>query len=267
MKLFKHYILTRFNVFFHDWKVRFHNHPAFVSRDSWMFERLSLFENYCIPSMQNQSCSDFEWIVVFDESTEPKYRSIIDLYPRRFDRMKIIYTKEERFVGDQVKLIGADFKYLMTTRLDNDDALHKHAIRSLQNLFAEQEFEFLNFRHGFQFDLKSGKLFFDYGESSPFMTLVERNTNDLKTVWVEPHQNIHQKYKTRQVRDMRYWLQIVHGLNLLNQIRGETSLRSSLRHVCQSPLCALHDCSGPLVFRKKTLRSFGINDLRPILTT
>ena len=258
MKLFEHYVLTRFNIFIHDWAVRFRNHPAFVSRDSWMDERLSLFESYCLPSMQNQSCLDFKWIIAFDESTALKHRRIIDLYPQRFDRIKIVYTTEERFVNDQKRIMGANFKHLITTRLDTDDALHKHAIRSLQNLFDEQIFEFLNFRHGFQYDLKNKQLFVEIGESSPFMTLVEKNTGNLKTVWVEPHQNIHQKYTARQLRDKRYWLQIVHDLNLLNQISSKTSVRLLFHHIRHSPHCALYDLLNPIAFKKRTLLSFGI---------
>jgi len=264
VKLFEHYVLTRFNIFIDNWKIRFHDHPAFISRNSWMDKRLSLFENYCLPSMQNQSCLDFKWIIAFDESTEPRHRKIIDLYPKRFDRIIVVYTTEEKFVNDQKRIMGTQFKHLMTTRLDTDDALHEQAIRSLQDLFDEQTFEFLNFRHGFQYDLKSGQLFFGFGESSPFMTLVEKNEGDLKTVWTEPHQNIHQKYKAKQVRDKRYWLQIVHDLNLLNQITSKYSVRSLLRHVYRFPRCAWHDLFNPIAFKRRTLLSFGIKDSSPV---
>lgn len=266
MKLFGHYILTRFNIVFRAWETHFPDHPAFVSRDNWMDERLSLFENYCLPSIQHQSCLDFKWIIVFNESTGPKHRRIIDLYPEKFDRILIVYSNEGRYLHDVRRAIGADYEYLITTRLDSDDALHEHAIRSLQKCFNRQAFEFFNFQNGYKYDLRNNRLFFSSDHSSPFVTLVEKSSNELKTIWVEQHQNIYKKYKATQLRDGRYWLQIVHGSNLMNRVQDETSPFTWLRHMIRSPHCALpdfasrilYDLFNPMTSRERRLSFFSI---------
>lgn len=53
----QHFILTRFNLLL--WNKA--KDGQMVRTTKWLEHRFSLFENYCIPSIKNQTCQDFEW--------------------------------------------------------------------------------------------------------------------------------------------------------------------------------------------------------------
>ena len=49
----KHYLLTRFNLTFKEWKTS--KNGELVLTDKWLKNRFELFENYCLPSVKNQT--------------------------------------------------------------------------------------------------------------------------------------------------------------------------------------------------------------------
>lgn len=68
---FEHYIITRFNL----------SHFEGVGQgrldEEYLDYRFSLFESYCLPSVINQDCQDFKWIILFDAKTPDKYKQRI----------------------------------------------------------------------------------------------------------------------------------------------------------------------------------------------
>src|SRR6185295_9702800 len=74
--MFYHFLITRFNLKNKDWDLT-KNKEALLD-DSWMDERIHLFETYCLPSVVNQSNSNFKWLLFFDETTTEKYRQKIN---------------------------------------------------------------------------------------------------------------------------------------------------------------------------------------------
>ena len=74
--MFKHYLITRFNLRKPDWSVDKKN--VAVLTDQWHDNRFEIFADYCFHSVKNQSNKNFEWLVFFDETTSSKYRQIID---------------------------------------------------------------------------------------------------------------------------------------------------------------------------------------------
>lgn len=139
---FEHLLLTRFNV-------RRDGSMQKTPDEAWLAHRFDLFERFCLPSLCAQTCQGFRWIVFFDEATPDSYRSKIEIYakwpnfqPLYVDRLSLsdLATVLEPYV---------QAPYLITTRLDNDDALSKHFIERLQAQFTYQEFEFVNFADGY----------------------------------------------------------------------------------------------------------------------
>ena len=58
--MFKHYLITRFNLRADNWDVTKNNEQLLT--DEWMDNRMWLFENFCFPSVIGQTNQNFEWL-------------------------------------------------------------------------------------------------------------------------------------------------------------------------------------------------------------
>src|SRR5947209_8024402 len=131
---FHHVIVTAFNC------VRSRNpnevHLAFRSRPGWMDERFELFERYCLPSVLNQSCQTFRWIIYFDVSTQEKHldraRRGIAGRPNFEVKLCTIFGSETH-QADLSTMLDPAKSWLVTTRLDNDDGLQRDFVAKLQD--------------------------------------------------------------------------------------------------------------------------------------
>lgn len=66
---YQHFIITRFNIpFMAD------EHASFLFSETYLSRRYELFERYCFPSIQSQTCQQFTWLVFFDERTPQTFR-------------------------------------------------------------------------------------------------------------------------------------------------------------------------------------------------
>lgn len=67
-----HYLLTRFNLalWIED------KNGAAIDREEWLKRRMALFETFCLPSVKNQSCQNFSWILLVDANTPAVYRGL-----------------------------------------------------------------------------------------------------------------------------------------------------------------------------------------------
>lgn len=204
---FKHFLLTKFNV-------QLGKDGRAYTSGSWLDHRLALFEKYCYPSVQAQACKNFEWLVFFHPDTAEKYVERIN----SLDGLVPIYCafkKEEIKKAVQSRLGEAE--YIITSRLDNDDAIARRYIGSVQGCFSErEEREFINFTNGCQLHSDCAHT---YGhEANPFISLIEK-AKGFHTVWCKPHGQLHTVGEIRQVETPHpMWMIVIHEHNLSNRI-------------------------------------------------
>ncbi len=131
---FSHILITRFNITYED--------TPLVCRkglqEDWLAQRFALFETYCMPSVLGQTNRSFQWLVLFDEHTPEPFRGRIDchvtegayhaVWMSSFD-LDVIKANVRRF-------ISPDASHVITTRLDNDDAISRHFVARVQNAFS-----------------------------------------------------------------------------------------------------------------------------------
>ncbi len=124
MAEFRHDLLTRFNAGLYRGGTQLK-----VSPREWMEHRLRLFATITLPSIAGQSCRDFTWLVLMDRQTPA--HDIRRLEAMGCPNMRLIYPVP----GQNPWLPGfAPGRYdLITTRIDNDDALHRDTIGTIQN--------------------------------------------------------------------------------------------------------------------------------------
>ena len=211
-KNFIHFILTRFNV--PDKNMSTDKGGKSVLTKEWMNHRMELFEKYCFPTVRSQQNKGFKWLVFFDSNTDKEYLERIEEY-KKLEQFEPIFVPEMNHCKGEVrKRIPSDSKYLITTRLDNDDALEKNMIEVVQSNFNEQKFTFLNCTQGFYFS--GEKIYFVKDYSNPFVSLVESIGDDkeaVKTVWCASHVEVSKFGKVVQIDDQPRWLRIIHERN------------------------------------------------------
>ena len=125
-----------------------------------------MFEKFCLPSISAQTNNNFQWIVLFDESTSEGYRSRINEYKEQCKQFLPVFVGEKWhhnfiavFRGVIKKLCtesGENFDMLLTTYLDNDDALATDFVEDIQTRVVNfSTGTFLNYSTGLQYFPKS----------------------------------------------------------------------------------------------------------------
>ncbi|WP_136481050.1 glycosyltransferase [Cognatitamlana onchidii] len=218
--MFKHFLITRFNLRKEDWTTNKHNKP--ILTDEWHRNRFKLFTDYCFPSVMSQTNTNFEWIVFFDSSTKKEYRLIISKLDEQFLNFKPIFIDGMTQFLPSIKTYISNFKekYIITTGIDNDDCIGKHFIEEIQKRFNNQYFMCLDFIDGYtiqtQSEIKVGKKLHQY---NPFLSLFEINNNP-KTIKDRSHRNWKKEKNVLQIHGVRIWSSVIHHENKVNEFTG-----------------------------------------------
>ena len=230
MQSFRHFILTRFNVRLEEHRQR---------GADWLQHRCELFERFCLPSVIGQTCKNFDWVVFFDAATPMPFQERIRRYHDQGD-IRRIYLKGEfgqDAIRDAIGHLVDGYDYVITTRLDNDDAICRNFVEVIQSRFAAQEFEFLNFTNGYVWH--GSQVYRSQYQSSPFISLVERN-GTLSTVFNGNHMHLSSLGPIRQIAEPAGWLQVVHDRNLANYAHGTPcSIEEVRKSFAIAPECFL----------------------------
>jgi hypothetical protein len=211
--VFSHLLMTRFNV------PKEHR----TSPDTrWLIHRFDLFHKFCYPSVKSQSNQNFKWLVFFDVNTPAEFKEKIKGYAKwsQFVPCFIKQFTEELYIPFILENIHADSEYLITSRVDNDDALAIHYIQKVQYAFKYQQIEFINFDYGFVYDVRTGKLFIRNHYINAFVSLIEKIDN-IKTVYKMDHRELGRLGNVIRMNCEPMWLQIIHGDNLSNKVRTD----------------------------------------------
>ncbi len=186
---------------------------------SWLDHRFSLFESFCLPSVRGQSTNNFKWMLFLDEETPEPYKERIEA-ATDWPQVKIVYVSDLRQCPVAVlDHISEPSSHLITTTLDNDDAIDFDFVKTVQREFHGQEFEILNFPHGYRFAFDSGRLYRHKLETNPFVTLIEElNLSEKLPLTIRgcgAHDSISMRHDSiRNVESDPMWIQVVHDRNI-----------------------------------------------------
>ena len=225
---YRHFIITRFNLKHSDDTWKKDKSGNIVLTDKWMDKRMEIFKKYCLPSVLNQSSKKFSWMIYIDSDTKEKYK-------KQFERLSklnshIIIKKvssykefQNNYCRDLINLTTAnECSHLITTRLDNDDIIHKDFILKIQEQFDYQEYMAVNFLKILMINpTNNNRLNIDYQFSNHFISLIERIKRGVingcyskgDRYWDVPDKII-------QVTKIPYCVEIISDQNLINNFRG-----------------------------------------------
>jgi hypothetical protein len=217
----KHFLLTRFNLKNRAWEATKDTIPKGLTKE-WLINRIELFQNYCLPSVKNQTNKNFIWVIILDVDTpdffKDKLKSILNIDLN----IKLIFA--DGFNGltptllNEIKNITTPKdKYIITTRLDNDDIIHKDFVKTIQDLYKPHHNTIIDLKNGYQLSNKNQPdiRFLGYN-FNPFISLIE-SSNMFKTVLLREHLQWkfyckkHISYSKRAL-----WIQLIHSKNQAN---------------------------------------------------
>ena len=218
----QHFILTRFNLLL--WRRDKEGAP--VRTQSWLEHRFSIFEKYCFPSVKNQTNKNFEWIVLFDGSTPDVYKQKIVEYQKACPQFVPIYVETEngryfaRYFRNEVakRLTG---KRVITSYLDNDDALDIHFVEDLQQRAVSLSDEtFVFYSQGYQLFTDHNYVMRIHYPRNHFVSVIERSDPAfVKTIYGYGSHYYIQKIEGAQIEYVRnhpIWCEVIHEKNMGN---------------------------------------------------
>lgn len=230
---YKHFIITFFNIrLVEQWHEDKKKSPT--QTEEWLSKRFNLFETFCFPSVKAQTDKDFTWLCLFDVNTPEKYKNKITAYQNDFPLF------QPHFIGDGTlndaakylqgvisSLVTADDQFIITTNLDNDDSIHCSMIKKIHSLLNESPQEGLySFHKGIQYFSNLNMAFKMVYPHNHFLTLVENNSADFKTIESYFHGSAHRSLKTVVIKDTNYyWMEVVHNNNVSNDFRITTRIK------------------------------------------
>jgi hypothetical protein len=208
-----HVLLTRFNLP----SVGFES--IIRAQDGWLKDRIELFERYCIPSVQAQTCQAFHWIAYFDpESPEwlkSRIQSHVDdkLYTPIF-RSSVSLTE---LTEDMLNVTGGKASRLITSNLDNDDALAVDFVARLQKAAPERGRTAIYLARGV---IKSkSHLYLRVDKTNAFASVAD-DWPPSYSCWSDWHTRLGKSMPTLELYGEPAWFQVVHGRNVNNRVRG-----------------------------------------------
>lgn len=226
--IFQHFILTLFNV------DDLTGPQSSLKLDkSWLKHRFKLFNKFCYPSVRGQSNQNFKWIILFDINTPDVFKRRISKYSKWENFISIYINKRDRNSFREVILrhLKDETEYLVTTRLDNDDAICKDFVEVLQNYFDKQKIQFLNFTNGYVW--KNNEIYLFKQPSNPFVSLIEKiDDSSFRTVFTgEGHHKLYKVGPVMEIITKPAWMQVIHTKNRANSVKGMLQTQKKVRYL------------------------------------
>src|SRR5205823_4075262 len=109
---------------------------------------------------------------------EKAFSSFKPLFMGKMDALGL-----KRVLNENIrKYINDEIQYIISTRIDNDDAMHEDMTDEVQSLFKVQEDVVLNFNYGLQYDIKRKMLVVMRYEYNHFTSRIEKLKNGVETI-------------------------------------------------------------------------------------
>ena len=220
VKSFAHFILTRFNV------------PLpyaceFSGTDpNWLARRFDLFERVCLASVARQTEPDFQWLVFLDEATPTAFRDRMAAQAAAYPFLQPVYCSQftEETVLPEIRRRETPDRLRITTRLDNDDAIHPRLVERVRRL-AQRHAPRQDPQRGFYISFplgcceREGSFYLQRYRYNPFTSYVSAQET-ARTILGEDHRYIAAIAPVVFHWSPPRWCQVIHETNIANRLRG-----------------------------------------------
>ncbi|WP_213816486.1 glycosyltransferase [Glaciihabitans sp. dw_435] len=208
-----HVILTRFNL-------PSAGVESFVrAQEGWLRTRIVLFETYCLPSVRAQTNQNFTWLIYFDPESPDWLMERIALHAAAGAFVPKFRTSvdAEELLSDLREVSGQKGRLLLTTNLDNDDGLAVDFVDRLQSVPSTPDRTALYIGDGL---ISSPDAVYRRLDRHNAFCSVRETWDEPMTCWVDWHDLLPTRMPVTVVRGNPGWLQVIHGTNVSNRVRG-----------------------------------------------
>lgn len=213
---FSHFIVTRFNLRMKSWL------PNVEDCIPWMNDRIEIFETFALPSIAAQTCKNFKWILLFDPSTQETHADFLSRLKKYDFCIPVFLDLDKISLIDGIRNsitenMEPGTNHIITTRMDNDDAIHEDFIKNIQDDFTPGENYVVNFTDGYGYSDNRLSIA-NRNKVNPFATFCEMyNDGNFKTVYCTGHPALKKIAPVRHIYGKRMYLVNFHENNVLNQ--------------------------------------------------
>lgn len=206
-------------VFFTRFNLPSKGYESYVrSAENWLHKRVDLFERYCLPSVAAQTDQDFAWIVYFDPHSPAWLMRKIETW-QRYVRFHPIF-REEVSLAEKHADIAAHLtprQRLISTNLDNDDGLALDFVARIKAVRPSHPRCAIFLANGLV--LNGSRVFLNRDRQNAFCSVSEPWHEPI-TCWAHPHNALSRHMPFMSVDGPPGWLQVIHGDNVSNRVRG-----------------------------------------------
>jgi hypothetical protein len=208
-----HVLLTRFNL------PSIGVESLVRAREGWLRDRVELFERYCLPSVRGQTNQQFHWLVYLDPESPTWLKDrIAELSADGcFTPMFRASVSRQDLVSDLRSVSGGRRDELLTTNLDNDDALANDFVERLQAADMSGEATAIYLVDGL---IKHGSRVFRRTDRRNAFCSVRERWDAPVTCWADWHNLLGERMAVLEVDGEPAWLQVIHDFNVSNRVRG-----------------------------------------------
>ena len=195
-----------------------------LSWNEWLNNSIFLMNNYCRPSLKNQTDQNFTILSLVDDSVT-NYGNILEneiiLKVKATNSIKhdIINT-----INEYVSNLN-DCDAVILTRLDRDDCLHKNFVNIVKTHLSSGIEQYIDLNDSIIYD-SINNIAYDskkYNNTfvSPFVSTYEKRINGKIKCYsfIEQHSTVSKFLNGKKIDDL-IALQVIHQYNLKNKVQG-----------------------------------------------
>lgn len=227
--MFRHYLITRFNII-QAWYNQYTTVSGVrIQSEEWLTERFRLFEEYCLPSVAQQTTKDFEWLVLFNSETPEPFKARFAGYQEQCAAFTPLYLEP---YGDENALVldyilahtpADQYQQVLTTRLDNDDTIRCDYLQMMQEAVKPEQTDlFFNYRYGYQYNVRTQLAYLMDYPSNHYVSRVELLGPQIQTVLCN-HSELDKRFEYQELDNVNggAWLEVITDVNADNRLRKD----------------------------------------------
>lgn len=199
------------------------------AREGWLRDRWELFNRFTVPSMEQQTVRNFGWLIYFDSASpgwlldgiaQHQERGLFrPLFRESVDTPELLADLRD-LVGEQV---GGD---LLTTNIDNDDGLAADFVARVQAAPVSGPTTAIYLSTGL---IRSQAGVYLRRDRRNAFCSVRSSWDEPVTCWQDWHNRLGRHMPVVEIAGAPGWLQVIHGANVSNRVRGRLITPAGLR--------------------------------------
>ncbi|WP_367757313.1 glycosyltransferase [Ammoniphilus sp. 3BR4] len=209
---------------FNTWKIRGANSGQQFTKP-WIENRISIFMNFTLNSLKNQTNQNFLALIRYADQTEGLVKQALKKYPGLPANIK--FAKLSNHMQISLEYIqGSEFTYIV--RLDSDDMYHLSFIQQLHDYKPKEGTKVLINQKGYMYNSLNYSLSTYTRSSPPFYTLIYKTEDYLQGIRYRIKGHANAIRLRHEILKPRNFIVVIHNGNSLSTFVKEKMVTNPL---------------------------------------